>query len=688
MNAWERQRRQRSWSSAIDDWRRSARPPQSPTPDRQSPIRRPLGRLIGFSAAALLSALALAQGTPATDAPTAVPRAWPIYTVPGEPDLCTLYYDGSQVVAETEAEWKLVCGSNPAGVTVADLKDWAERHEALMREGPVTIVAAPNRSRTSINIVFHATGAPPEAVAALAVGAAYLDSLFSDPITIDIGITFQNLGDPNILGSTSVNYNLNQSYTNTRNGLVSGMHCYDVIQDWLPSGSYCPVRYNGNSDTITNQSTISWPKGAYLATMGTTAGYAGSTTFNTQCAWDFDPTDGVPGGVFSFLDVLIHETGHALGFVSAADLMSPTMYVLDLYRFQRTDGSYDYNPDTYEEFQIRPRLVDYNTPDDDHNSDLIAAEYRMSDGDPAQASHFRDQAPRIGLMGPYIADGQTFYPNYYTTADIAMFDAIGYDYPPCECPLFLQQPQDVLGCAGTTVELSVAVNLTNPGYQWRISGNPLPENGHFVGTQTATLQIVDLTIDDGSDLYNCLVTNLTDGCEHSSDNASVAVNSPVTITDPPDSATILEGGTINMHVEATGQAPLTYQWRHDGVDLVNSGNTFGVTTATMTIVNTLASQAGYYDCRVTNPCGPVISPAAHLQVNTGAGAWRGDMNCDVAVGFGDINPFVLAISAGETGYYALYPDCHYYNGDINQDGSVNFGDINPFVECIVEGGCP
>ena len=50
--------------------------------------------------------------------------------------------------------------------------------------------------------------------------------------------------------------------------------------------------------------------------------------------------------------------------------------------------------------------------------------------------------------------------------------------------------------------------------------------------------------------------------------------------------------------------------------------------------------------------------------------------------FGDINPFVLALSGGETPYYNAFPDCHYYNGDINADGTVGFADINPFVALL------
>jgi subtilisin family serine protease len=66
---------------------------------------------------------------------------------------------------------------------------------------------------------------------------------------------------------------------------------------------------------------------------------------------------------------------------------------------------------------------------------------------------------------------------------------------------------------------------------------------------------------------------------------------------------------------------------------------------------------------------------------------KADMNCDGSVGFGDINPFVLALSKPVL-YSQTYPTCNIMNGDINADGLVGFGDINPFVTCVAQGGCP
>jgi hypothetical protein len=60
---------------------------------------------------------------------------------------------------------------------------------------------------------------------------------------------------------------------------------------------------------------------------------------------------------------------------------------------------------------------------------------------------------------------------------------------------------------------------------------------------------------------------------------------------------------------------------------------------------------------------------------------RGDTNCDGQVNFGDINPFVLALS-NPAGYAAAYPGCPLENRDVNGDGACNFGDINPFVALL------
>ncbi len=62
-------------------------------------------------------------------------------------------------------------------------------------------------------------------------------------------------------------------------------------------------------------------------------------------------------------------------------------------------------------------------------------------------------------------------------------------------------------------------------------------------------------------------------------------------------------------------------------------------------------------------------------------AQAGDMNCDGMIDFGDISPFVLALS-NPFHYPDYYPNCNIVLADINGDDYVDFRDINPFVAIL------
>ncbi|MBC7833653.1 MAG: hypothetical protein H7Y88_00950 [Phycisphaerales bacterium] len=385
------------------------------------------------SAAVLLGVLGLCGGVSAQSTGTATarpaaddraPRA-PVYTAAEPAREASVYDTGEQIMLPCEKVWKAMCGSDLTQVSTEWLKQNAQKHEAEMAAGNVTIVDSGLRG-AGINIVF-ALGAsvPAAALPAFSAAEAYIEAQFSDPITVTVSVNFASMS-PGVLGSTGSTYGY-VSYAGSRTGIVNNRDATDTIQPYLPSGSTLAVRYNGNTGTITSETRVFWTIANYNSTVGTAGGTAASMTYNTNFSWDWDPSNGVGGSSFSFQDVIIHEVGHSLGFTSGADFRFNDLETLDLFRFQSTDGTGDYNPDTLAEFTSRPRLVDYNTPNDQHNSDLISVEYRMSDGTPYQASHFREQTPSIGIMDPALGYAQTFYPNFYRASDLAMFDAIGYD---------------------------------------------------------------------------------------------------------------------------------------------------------------------------------------------------------------------------------------------------------------------
>ncbi len=530
----------------------------------------------------LLGGVVRAQSLPL--AQPASPTQPPVYVVPQGPQPATLYADGRTVELDQYMIWRPACGNAPGSLTLDELIAIADEHERLMREQPAYVIDSGTRG-AGINIIFNVSGNPPSgADGAMAMAEAYLESLFSDPITVRISVSWQNLGG-SVLGATSSNYT-NTSYGNSRAGLVGGMDGDDTIQSWLPTGSTIPVRYNGNSGTVTNENRIWWTVAAFRSTVGSISGTAASMMLNNQFNWDFDPSNGVGFSRMSLVDVVIHETGHALGFTSNADQFLASnndMTALDIYRFQRSDGCCDYNPDTEAEFQTTPRLVDFNTPNDDHISDIISNEYRMSDGNPWQASHFREQNNNIGLMDPALAGGETHYPNFFSGADLNMFDAIGYDYPPCTAPpTIAQQPADQEACVGDTVSFTVVSSDPAVFYQWRRGNTDLTDDGHFFGTQSPTLVITGVTAADAASNYNCVISD-AQGCFTVSENAALTVSDALpTIVSQPQDVTVNEGETIILAVQTDNPLAQTFQWRKDGVPLSDDARISGSTSSALT----------------------------------------------------------------------------------------------------------
>lgn len=81
---------------------------------------------------------------------------------------------------------------------------------------------------------------------------------------------------------------------------------------------------------------------------------------------------------------------------------------------------------------------------------------------------------------------------------------------------------------------------------------------------------------------------------------------PVAFTQQPVGTTLCEGGNVTLSVAATGLAPLSYQWRLNGTNIA------GATGASLMINGIAVSDAGAYDCVVTNPCGSLASDEAQV----------------------------------------------------------------------------
>ncbi len=558
----------------------------------------------------------------------------PRVVIPEKPVLVERYADGLQAMLPCESTWRYMCGSDTTGFTNDDLMDIAASCAALGAQG-VTATINNTAAQSGFDVVFNIVGSIPIGAAdALAVAETVIESAFTDPITVTIELSFADLG-PTVLGSTG-SFQLSDSWSSSRAGLVSGMDSDDTIQSFLPIGGTIPVRYDASSAAVTDENQVFWTTANYRATIGSVVAPVDATMqYSNQFSWDFDPSNGISGGAFSFVDVVIHEVGHAMGFVSGVDFRFNDINSLDIYRFQFTDGAGDYNPDDTAEFQTTPRTADFNNPNDDAVSDIISGEYRMSDGDPNQASHFREQGgcsptTNIGIMDPLFSSACTFLGRgYFSDADLDMFDAIGYDYVAGSPPSIVAQPSSTVVCAGDTAELTVVATGDAPlSYQWfNIFLVPIP------GATGATLSIPNAQESDDS-FYFCTVTNPAGAID--SFVVAITVDQAPSITSQPGSQTVDEGDDVTFTVIAAGDGSLGYQWRQGGVDIT------GETSASYTINGAIPADDGAYDVRITNACGEITSAEAVLTVTPGV--CLADVNGDGNLDPLDFNAWLSALN--------------------------------------------
>ncbi|MEX2429287.1 MAG: immunoglobulin domain-containing protein [Bacteroidales bacterium] len=172
------------------------------------------------------------------------------------------------------------------------------------------------------------------------------------------------------------------------------------------------------------------------------------------------------------------------------------------------------------------------------------------------------------------------------------------------------QPDPVTQCQGTTATFTVEAEGTGLSYQWRRNGTPLSNGGSISGAQSSTLTILNIqTANEGN--YDVVITGTCSNV--TSDLVSLNVNDNVVITGQPTNETECEGETGFFNVTATGTG-LTYQWRRNGVDLVEGGDITGSQSPNLSIANLEVADEGTYDVVITGDCSVATSNGAVLDV--------------------------------------------------------------------------
>ena len=163
------------------------------------------------------------------------------------------------------------------------------------------------------------------------------------------------------------------------------------------------------------------------------------------------------------------------------------------------------------------------------------------------------------------------------------------------------QPASQTVDAGQTATFSVAATGTGSiSYQWRKDGNDI------AGATQSSYSFAATSIDNDT-VFAVAVSNASGTLL--SNNASLWVLSAPAIRSQPAARTVTAGQTATFSVEATGTAPLRYQWRKNG------SNISGATSSTYTTPGASLGDSGAgYSVVVSNAAGTVTSNSAALTV--------------------------------------------------------------------------
>jgi hypothetical protein len=169
-------------------------------------------------------------------------------------------------------------------------------------------------------------------------------------------------------------------------------------------------------------------------------------------------------------------------------------------------------------------------------------------------------------------------------------------------PSILTQPQSQTAIQNDNVSFSAVASGTAPlGYQWFFNGASMGASG-----TNATLALTRVKANKQSGSYFVVLTNSFGSA--TSAVATLTVLVPPTIATPPQSQTVASGQNTSFTVQATGTAPLGYQWNFNGSPIP------AATSSALTLTNVQTAQAGGYSVVVTNVAGSASSPVANLAV--------------------------------------------------------------------------
>jgi len=194
-------------------------------------------------------------------------------------------------------------------------------------------------------------------------------------------------------------------------------------------------------------------------------------------------------------------------------------------------------------------------------------------------------------------------------------------------PAITTQPANATVAQGQPATFNVAASGTAPlAFQWQ--RNQL----NISGATSSSYTLSAAAFADNGAKFRCVVTNAFGTA--TSNEATLTVNAPPTITMQPADQTVTQGQTATLGAAAIGSPTLAYQWQRNQV------NISGATSPTYTTPATTASDNGAkFRCVVTNSFGSATSNEVILTVQSAPLLLATEGNSDSAIALDSVTLF-------------------------------------------------